>query len=561
MKGSGTRRAGNAAQSSFARWLLCGATLSCAILLTTPAIAATYHANPLQSLSNWINTMVPGDTLILDPGDYYSSGTALYIANKVGTPTAWFTITAAAPNTVRILGNSGKNVCEMRNSAYWRFENLELDGRTLSSDGIKCTINTGNPDTDWCHDIVLDTLNIHDVTNAAINTQVTVWNLTVQNCWLHNIVGSAAAPGLGAYLGSPDHVQQIINLVFQHNIIERTGGYGMQVKAQNVRTGLTLGTTPGLQFTSWGWLIKDNVYMRTNPPALAGRPCLLIDAAPASGSGSTDLATIDGNIVLAQTADATADNAFQLSGNLRVVNNILMNTKAAPAIRIGLHDSTYPRRLELLNNTVFIDGSSGATCLSLYDLQSGYTQVIANNAFIRGSTNAPAVTISSLPTGAIVANNLVRGTGAITGMTTITTPIAQIFTGTTDVPGTANFYPVAGSPLIGAGTSSLPAGVMPTDDFNRVPRPSLQPVDVGAYRLYTATNPGWQIADAKKGFWVIGDIDGDHAVILADLKLLVASWNTVPGDPNFNSRADLDGDNAVILADLKLLVAHWNQTS
>ena len=67
--------------------------------------------------------------------------------------------------------------------------------------------------------------------------------------------------------------------------------------------------------------------MRTIPSAIAGRPNVLVDAGPASGVGSTDMATIDGNVVLAQTSDATADNAFQLSGNLRVLNNILMNTK------------------------------------------------------------------------------------------------------------------------------------------------------------------------------------------------------------------------------------------
>ena len=40
--------------------------------------------------------------------------------------------------------------------------------------------------------------------------------------------------------------------------------------------------------------------MRTSPPAQTARPNLLVDAAPASGVGSTDLATIEGNVVLAQ---------------------------------------------------------------------------------------------------------------------------------------------------------------------------------------------------------------------------------------------------------------------
>ena len=184
----------------------------------------------------------------------------MLITSKVGTPSAWFTVKALLPNTVKIQGNSGRNICEMRNSAYWRFENLELDGRSLADDGIKCTVNTGNPDTDWCHDILIDNVHIHHANNACVNTQITVWNLTVQNCWLHDT-------GLAGYLGSPGHVQQIINLIWQHNLIEKTYGYGVQVKAQNVRSGLTLGTTPGLEFTSWGWLIKDNVWMRTSPPA------------------------------------------------------------------------------------------------------------------------------------------------------------------------------------------------------------------------------------------------------------------------------------------------------
>ncbi len=298
--------------SGGAPYVVLGVAVMAVVLAAMPAAATTIYANPGDDLRSKISGMYAGDTLILNPGTYtYAGATMMLMTNKVGDASHWFTIKALQPNTVVIKGNSGRNVCEMRNSAYWVFQNLELDGQGLAGDGIKATINTGNPNTDWNHDILIDNLNIHDVGNACINVQVTVWNLTVQNCWLHDAVGSPDSPGLGAYLGNPDHVQQIINLTFQHNVIERTGGYGIQVKAQNTRSGLTLGTTAGLTFTSWGWLIKDNVWMRTNPPAQTGRPNLLVDAGPASGSGSTDLATIDGNVVLAQTADATSDNAFQ----------------------------------------------------------------------------------------------------------------------------------------------------------------------------------------------------------------------------------------------------------
>ncbi len=519
-------------------------------LAGAPALAATIYANPGDSINSKINSMGPGDTLILNPGTYNTAGvTMMLITNKVGRPDAWYTIKAVQPGTVVIKGNSGRNTCEMRNSAYWRFENLVLDGQGLASDGIKATVNTGVPDTDWCHDIVIDGVEMRNLPNAAVNTQVTVWNLTVRNCWFHDV-------GLAGYLGSPDHVQQIINLVWEHNLVERTYGYGMQVKAQNVRSGLTLGQTPGLEFTSWGWRIKDNVYMRTSPPASSARPCLLVDAGPASGSGSTDLATIDGNVVLAQTADSTADNAFQLSGNLRVINNILMNCKGSTAIRIGFHDITYPRQVEVINNTVFIDGSSGGPCLAVSSLQSGYTQVIANNAFIRGSTSTMAVSASVLP-GTIVTNNIVRGTGAVAGMTTITAPVDRIFASTTDVPGTADFYPVAGSPLLDAGSNTYASA----DDFNGIARPQGTGVDVGAYERCNEGNPGWQLAVAAKRLTLTGDIDGDGTVDVIDLLSFAPGFGTVSGDPNYSVACDFNSDSSVDVVDLLIFVNSFGLTS
>ena len=518
--------------------------------MAAPTSATTYYANPGDNLTTKINAMSAGDTLILNPGTYYST---MRMTSKTGDADHWFTIRGSDAGPAIIRATGVNNMIEFRNSSYWRLENFELDGRDSSgavagSDGIKATVTTsdGNPDNDWSHHLVFDGLEIHHVSNACINTQVTVWDLTVQNCWLHDAIGSASAPGLGAYLGSPDHVQQIINLTFRNNLIERTGGYGMQVKAQNPRTGLTLGTTPGLEFTSWGWLIKDNVYMRTSPPAVAGRPCLLVDAAPDSGVGSTDLATIEGNVVLAQTADATADYAFQLSGNIRVINNVLMNCKGATAIRLGFHDITYPRRVEIMNNTVFTDGSTGAACLAVSGLQSGYTQIIANNAFIRGDTTAVAVSATVLP-GTIVTNNIVRGTGAIAGMTTITTPISQIFLSTSDVPGTANLYPVAGSPLIDAGSNAYATAY----DFNRISRPKGAAADVGAYEVSGPANPGWPLAIAFKKIY--GDANGDGAVDVADLLLVANSFGLSTGNPGFDSRCDFNGSGTVDVSDVLIL--------
>lgn len=57
-----------------------------------------------------------------------------------------------------------------------------------------------------------------------------------------------------------------------------------------------------------------------------------------------------------------------------------------------------------------------------------------------------------------------------------------------------------------------------------------------------------------------GDIDGDGHVTLADIKLLIAAWNTTPASGSqWNPAADIDGSGSVTLSDLKILVSNWGQ--
>jgi hypothetical protein len=42
-----------------------------------------------------------------------------------------------------------------------------------------------------------------------------------------------------------------------------------------------------------------------------------------------------------------------------------------------------------------------------------------------------------------------------------------------------------------------------------------------------------------------GDVDGDCDTDLSDFGILLAAWNSSPGDPNWDPRADLSGDGAV----------------
>lgn len=56
---------------------------------------------------------------------------------------------------------------------------------------------------------------------------------------------------------------------------------------------------------------------------------------------------------------------------------------------------------------------------------------------------------------------------------------------------------------------------------------------------------------------VVGDLDGDGQVNHADLAILLAAWNSVPGDPNWNPNADINGDGEVNLADLAFLLSNY----
>jgi hypothetical protein len=349
-----------------------------------------------------------------------------------------------------------------------------------------------------------------------------------------------------------------MNFTFERNLVERCGNYNMEVKAQLPRVGVALGTTPGREFTTWGYLIKDNVWMRDNATADDYRPNFLIDAAPMSGPGINDIATIEGNVVLANATNFI-EHGFQLAGNLIVRNNVIMGIvgSACAGIRIGTHQGITPRHLEIVNNTVFLEGgSTNARCLSLFNLQATnpgqnpYPQIVANNAFIRGNTAATAV--SSDGTGAVTyANNLIRGTGSLPGSTSLNAiPLSQIFINPVETPGLANLCPAAGSPLIDAGSDVYVTAV----DFNGIERPQGAARDVGAYEYFNQENPSWQLAIGLKGLTLTADVDDDRHVNVVDLLYLADSFGMSLGDPAYDARCDFNSDNAVDVVDLLTLV-------
>ena len=114
-------------------WVAAIVLVSCTALAAA-AGAATIYANPGDNITSKVNTMSPGDTLILNPGSYSST---IRITNLNGDANHWFTIHGSDAGHVRIVATGNNNMIETRNSSFWKLENFEMDGvNGTGSDGI-----------------------------------------------------------------------------------------------------------------------------------------------------------------------------------------------------------------------------------------------------------------------------------------------------------------------------------------------------------------------------------------------------------------------------------------
>jgi hypothetical protein len=58
---------------------------------------------------------------------------------------------------------------------------------------------------------------------------------------------------------------------------------------------------------------------------------------------------------------------------------------------------------------------------------------------------------------------------------------------------------------------------------------------------------------------ILGDLDSDGKVSLADLVILAQAYGSKPTDSNWNPNADIDGNGTVGLLDLVILAQNYGQ--
>lgn len=315
--------------------LATGWLLICTSQLT---VAATLRANP-SDYRALLDTLQPGDTLALGPGTY----SRLNLIRQNGTPEAWITIQGppSGPPAV-IAGEPGHNTIEILDSSYVAIENLRIDSRGIpGAFGISARHHEDN----LTHHIRIEgnTLvgqNASQQTDG-ISTKTPTWGWVIR---YNRIIGA----GTGIYLGESDGTQPFVAGIVEHNLIQDTIGYNMEIKDQ-----VQIPAVPGMPLTPTTTIIRNNVFIKNDQRSPDGdRPNLLVGAFPASDAGSLNMYEIYGNYFFHNHREAL----FQGSGRVSLHDNIFVDGPFQYAA-VVLRRQNWPLQIaHVYNNTVYTSG-------------------------------------------------------------------------------------------------------------------------------------------------------------------------------------------------------------
>lgn len=297
----------------------------------------TYTAGP-DTYLDLVRRLKPGDHLQLLPGEYRHG---LPLVRITGTADRPVVIAGTAGGKLRpvFVARPGHNTVSIVNSAYVMIRHLELDGRNLPVDGVKCEGHA-----DYAHHITLEGLYIHGHDNnqqiVAISTKCPAWDWVIR----HTVIRGA---GTGMYLGNSDGRAPFISGIIEHNLVAGTLGYNLQIKHQQVRPVL-----PGMPEGNTTTIIRHNVFSKEGGGLTeTARPNVLVGHWPLSGPGEHDQYLVYGNFFYQNPHEAL----FQGEGNIALYSNLFVNQRG-DAIHIRPHNAA-PRAVTVFHNTVLASGT------------------------------------------------------------------------------------------------------------------------------------------------------------------------------------------------------------
>src|SRR5690349_6620083 len=187
-----------------------------------PAVAAVRNGDP-SNYRALLPTMQAGDTLNLAPGTY----PRLNLVRLNGKPDAWITIAGPSSGAPAIIaGQPEYNTVEILDCSYLAIENLRIDSRGIPG---AFGLSARHHEQNLTHDIRIEGNTFVGQNGGqqtdAISTKTPTWGWIIR---YNRIIGA----GTGLYLGDSDGTQPFVDGIIEHNLIQNTIGYNMQIKDQ-----------------------------------------------------------------------------------------------------------------------------------------------------------------------------------------------------------------------------------------------------------------------------------------------------------------------------------------
>ncbi len=382
-----------------------------------PALADTVDLFPGASFEQAVESLQPGDTLVVHAGTYVDSGRISVTVR--GTAALPVLITAAEgearPLIARDAGDRAQNTINIEGATYLTVRGLEI--RSNGGDGINLNSNPAY--------ITLEDLVIHDV-DVGINFRSSMHHITVRRNEIYDTgTESGDGTGEGMYIGCHEGDCAVSESLIEHNWVHHTAnssqGDGIEVKRG-----------------SHSNIIRDNVIHDTQ------YPCVLL-----YGTDGNPRNVVERNVMWnCWTAgiQAAADS---------VIRDNLILSDLGTAFESQSHAGVTPNNLEFVHNTIF----GGEECLRLRGWEGKQGMVLANNAIYCESAR---YALSGLGGTTLSGNVLWPDTGALGGGYS---PGRSAVLDFVDAAG-RNLFPSADSALIGAGDPAFASAV----DFRGSPR-------------------------------------------------------------------------------------------
>lgn len=397
---------------------------------------------PSDSFEAAVESLQPGDTLIVHEGTYDDSGRiSITVQGTAGAPVLIRAADGEAmPLIMRPAGASAQNTINIEGATYLTIKGLEITSN--GGDGVKMTDNTAF--------ITLEDLLIH-VVDVGVNFRGDMHHITVRHSHIYD-TGDGGATGEGMYIGCNygDCVvsDSLIEFNWIHSTLNASQGDGIEIKRG-----------------SHSNIIRHNVIYNTH------WPCILL-----YGTEGNPRNLVEGNVMW-----NCGDSGIQVAADAILRNNIILDSPAN-GLNSQDHQGVTPQNLEIVHNTIV----GGNPCLRMSNWSNKPGMVFANNAVYCHGDNFAVSTLNGV---AVSGNVVVPATNKLpsSGYTVGRSALLDLLNAAGK-----NVYPSTDSALIDAGDPSYSAAW----DFNQTIRSGTP--DAGAYTWTNSLNPGWPVSEGFK---------------------------------------------------------------